>query len=102
MPVQVSSVLPWPAQSRKLAYAPHRALWLIQQKCEHTPAPDPDRIPPPDRSSGGRIWRSLPGEHGLSTGHTMEAGVQLPPAPARAAGAPGSCKDDAGTLASHA
>lgn len=61
MPDQVSSVLPWPAQSIKLAYVPRRALWLIQQKCEHTPAPDPDCIPPAEWFGGARIWHSLPG-----------------------------------------
>lgn len=67
MPDQVSSVLPQPAQSIKLAYVPCRALGLIQQKCEHTPAPDPDRFPPAKRSAGARIWHSLPGEHSLGT-----------------------------------
>lgn len=46
MPDQVSPVLPQPAQSIKLAYVPHCALWLIQQKQEHILAPDPDHIPP--------------------------------------------------------
>lgn len=45
MPDQVSSVLPRPAWSMKLAYVPRRALQLIQQKCEHMPAPGPDHIP---------------------------------------------------------